>query len=97
MYSGRLIYDEGAMVSRTTALRGIQKKPFVEMHPDDVKELELSDGDSVVVESDGGAAELRIIVSDIARGAIFVPYDQEGLRANRLIRGASPTVALRKP
>jgi len=97
LYSGRLIYDEGTMVSRTTALREIQKKPFVEMHPDDVRELELSDGDSVVVESDGGAAELRIIVSDIAKGAVFVPYDQEGLRANRLIRGASPTVALRKP
>ena len=46
MLTGRLLYDEGTMVSKSAALRRLQRKPFVEMHADDVKALGLSDGDT---------------------------------------------------
>ncbi|MDQ3940321.1 MAG: hypothetical protein M3238_03105, partial [Actinomycetota bacterium] len=94
LYAGRQIYDEGAMVSKSAALRGLQRKPFVEMNDEDVKELGLADGDSVVIESDGGRAIATLVIADIARGALFVPYDQKGLSANKLMRGLNSTVTV---
>jgi NADH-quinone oxidoreductase subunit G len=95
LYSGRLLYDDGAMVGKSALLRGLAKKPFVEMNDEDVKELGLSDGDEVIVASDGFEARCRLTIADIAKGAVFVPYDQPGLRANELMRGANPNVAVR--
>ncbi len=95
LYSGRFIYDEGAMVSRSASLRGLQKRPFVEMHEEDVKELGLSDGDVVVLSAGDFSVELPIIVADIAKGAVFIPFDQKGLKANELMRGVDPIVEVR--
>ena len=95
LYSGRFIYDEGTMVSHSAALRNIQRKAFVEMHEEDVKALGLSDGDTVVVSSGDFSVELPIVVADICRGAVFVPYDQKGLHANELMRGVDPVVEVR--
>jgi anaerobic selenocysteine-containing dehydrogenase len=92
LYSGRLLYDDGAMVSKSALLRGLSKKPFVEMNDEDVKELGLNDGDEVVLTCDGVQATCRLTIADISRGAVFVPYDQAGLRANELIRDIDPTV-----
>ena len=83
------------MVSRTAYLRNLQKKPFIEMHELDVKELGLSDGDLVTVSADRFETQLNIVVADIARGAVFVPYDQRGLKANELMRGPNPSVEVR--
>jgi anaerobic selenocysteine-containing dehydrogenase len=95
LFTGRMIYDEGAMVSKTASLRGIQHKPFIEMSDVDVKRLGLADGDEVVVSANGFEARLPVIVGDIAQGAVFVPYDQEGLRANRLMTGLDPVVEVK--
>ncbi|MDP9222900.1 MAG: NADH-quinone oxidoreductase subunit NuoG [Actinomycetota bacterium] len=92
LYCGRLIYDEGAMVSRTAALRGIQRKAFVEMNEYDAKRLEIADGDEVMVAGNGFEVRLPAVVADIAEGAVFIPYDQEGLQANRLMGGVDPVV-----
>jgi anaerobic selenocysteine-containing dehydrogenase len=90
-----MIYDEGAMVSKTASLRGIQHKPFVEMCDVDVKRLGVADGDEVVVSANGFEVRLPVAIGDIAEGAVFIPYDQNGLRANRLIGGLDPTVEVR--
>jgi NADH-quinone oxidoreductase subunit G len=92
LYCGRMIYDEGTMVSKTASLRGIQRKAFVEMSDVDVKRLGIADGDEVLVSGNGFRVRLPVVVGDIVEGAVFVPYDQEGLRANRLIGGTEPTV-----
>ena len=94
LLSGRQIYDEGAMVSKSVALRNLQKKPFVEMNDEDVKELGLADGDEVVIEGAGTKATLPLVVADVARGAVFVPYDQTGLRANTLMSEIDPRVTV---
>jgi NADH-quinone oxidoreductase subunit G len=96
LYSGRMIYDEGAMVSKTASLRGIQHKPFVEMSDLDVKRLGIADGDEVLVSGNGFEVRLPVVVGDIVSGAVFVPYDQEGLRANRLMGGTDPSVEVTK-
>ena len=84
LLTGRQIYDEGNMVRRSVALRSLQKKPFVEMNDDDVKALGFADGDDVTISSNGTSVTARLVIADIAKGCVFVPYDQQGLRANTL-------------
>ena len=95
LYTGRLIYDEGSMVRRTSVLRALAKRPFVEMNDEDIESLGLADGDEVVLAANGTEHRLRLTVGDIARGAVFVPYDQGGLPANTLIDGVNPVVEVR--
>jgi predicted molibdopterin-dependent oxidoreductase YjgC len=93
--TGRLIYDEGNMVRRTSVLRGLAKRPFVEMNDEDVKALNLAGGDEVVLAANGTEHRCRLVVADIAKGSVFVPYDQEGLPANTLIDGINPVVEVK--
>lgn len=95
LLTGRMIYDEGEMIRRTSALRGLQQEPFVEINREDAKELGISDGDEVVLSSAGFEASVPARVADIAKGVVFVPYDQRGLKANELIRGINPTVKVK--
>jgi NADH-quinone oxidoreductase subunit G len=95
LVTGRLIYDEGQMVARTSHLRNIQKKPFLGMNDEDAKELGLNDGDEVEVSGAGTTVILPLVVEDIARGAVFIPYAQLGLRANTLMSGPDPRVEVR--
>jgi NADH-quinone oxidoreductase subunit G len=97
LYTGRLIYDEGAMVSRSKALRNLARKPFVEIDQQDALALELEEGDEAVVAVDGKEYPVKVVIGDIARGAVFVPYQQKGLPANELISGVNPVVEVRKP
>jgi NADH-quinone oxidoreductase subunit G len=97
LYSGRMIYDGGSMVSRTAVLRGLARRPFVELSPEDAVERRLNDGDEALVAADGFEARLPVRISDITPGAVFVPYQQEGLSANRFMNGSAPTVTVRKP
>jgi NADH-quinone oxidoreductase subunit G len=87
LLSGRMIYDDGHMVSRSKALAAVTRRPFVEMAAADVERLGLTEGAEAVVTSDGVEERAPVVVGDIAPGAVFVPYDQPGLRANRLMRG----------
>jgi len=96
LLSGRMIYDEGTMVSKTAALRAIQRKPFVELNDEDAKELGVADGDEVVVEGAGTTVTLRAIVNGIVKGSVFVPFDQGDLRANTLMAGIDPRVTVRR-
>jgi predicted molibdopterin-dependent oxidoreductase YjgC len=96
LLTGRMIYDEGAMVSKSTALRAIAKKAFVEMNEIDVKRLELSDGDEVLVRGGGYELAARLVISDITEGTAFVPYDQEGMKASQLMAGGNSRVTVVK-
>ena len=95
LYTGRFIYDSGAMVARTRALRSLAKGAFVEMNDRDVKELGLADGDQVVVSGNGAEVTLPLRIGDVARGAVFVAFDQPGARANALIGDRDPRVEVR--
>ncbi|CAN5539431.1 hypothetical protein BH24ACT26_BH24ACT26_09910 [soil metagenome] len=97
LYTGRMIYDEGHMVTKSKALRAIARPAFLEMSEADAERLGLSDGDMATVAADGAEARIAVAISDIAAGAVFLPYDQEGSRANRLMSGTAPTVTVRKP
>ncbi|HYN35646.1 MAG TPA: molybdopterin-dependent oxidoreductase, partial [Actinomycetota bacterium] len=96
LYTGRLIYDDGSMISATAALHGIASKAWLEISPEDAHRLGIEDGDDVVVSTDVSEATLPVLIGDIAAGAVFVPFDQPGFRVNRLIRGLNPTVKVVK-
>ncbi|MGH2699010.1 MAG: NADH-quinone oxidoreductase subunit NuoG [Actinomycetota bacterium] len=93
LYTGRMIYDEGSMVRRSTALRHIARRPYVELNEGDAKALDLSEGDEALVRANGTEARLEVRLADIARGAAFVPYDQQGFRANALTSAQRVTVS----
>jgi NADH-quinone oxidoreductase subunit G len=96
LYTGRLIYDAGGMVSHSKALEALARRPFVEISAADAERLGLQAGDEAIVSVDDSQARLEVVVADIARSAVFVPYDQPGLRANRLTAGVDATVAVSK-
>jgi NADH-quinone oxidoreductase subunit G len=96
LQTGRMIYDEGTMISKTAALRGISKKAFVEMNDRDVKRLGLSDGDEVVVGGNGARFNARLVIADIAEGSVFVPYDQQGMKASQLMTDGNLSVTVMK-
>ena len=92
LLTGRLIYDNGTMISKTAALHAIAARPYLEMSLEDAERLGISDGDEVTVAANGFDARLSVLVADITVGSVFIPYDQSGLRVNRLITGTNPTV-----
>ena len=96
LYTGRLIYDDGAMVSRSAALRGLAKRPFVEIAAADAEDLGLADGDEAVLRGGNAEAVVKVRVADITRGAVFVPYDQEGVRANEMLSRGNGTVSVER-
>jgi len=95
LLTGRQLYDEGTLVSKSAALRRLQRKPFIELNDEDAKALGIDDGQDVVVEGNGAAFTTRAVIGDIVKGAVFVPYDQVGLPANQLISDSDPIVTLR--
>jgi NADH-quinone oxidoreductase subunit G len=84
LYTGRMIYDEGTMIRKSSALRHIARRPFVELNEEDAKALDLSEGDEALVRANGTETRLEVRLADITRGAAFIPYDQQGFRANTL-------------
>jgi anaerobic selenocysteine-containing dehydrogenase len=90
-----MIYDEGSMVARSALLHGLARKPFAEMNGEDMKELGIADGDDVVVTANDFEVRVPARLADIARRVVFLPYDQPGLKASRLITGDHPTVEVR--
>ena len=97
LLTGRQIYDEGTMVSKSAALRRLQKKPFIELNDEDAKTLGVDDGSDVVIEGNGKSFTARAVIGGIVPGAVFVPYDQEGLPANQLMSGLDSRVTVKKP
>jgi NADH-quinone oxidoreductase subunit G len=97
LLSGRLIYDEGSMVSRSKALGNIASPGYAELSAGDAAALGVSEGDQVVVRGAGAEVSLPVRIGDIATGAVFVPYDQRDIRANTLMSGIDSRVEVTKP
>ncbi|MFD3613997.1 molybdopterin-dependent oxidoreductase [Streptomyces sp. NPDC058676] len=60
---------------KVAKLNKLNSGPFVELHPEDARELGISDGDRVEVASRRGRAVLPAVVTDRVRpGACFAPF-----------------------
>ncbi|NUQ77945.1 MAG: formate dehydrogenase subunit alpha [Polyangiaceae bacterium] len=89
--TGRLLehWHTGTMTRRSYALDAIQPAPFVEVHPDDLARLGLSDGSTVSVSSRRGRIELPAKLSrSVAPGSVFIPFHFREAAANVLTTDA---------
>ncbi|MDX3450889.1 bifunctional nitrate reductase/sulfite reductase flavoprotein subunit alpha [Streptomyces sp. ME02-8801-2C] len=60
---------------KVAKLNKLNSGPFVEVHPEDARELGVEDGDSVEVASRRGRAVLPAVVTDRVRpGCVFAPF-----------------------
>ena len=92
-----LLVDEGRLSEGADELKAaLGEEAFVEVHPEDAEKHGLADGGRATVRTDAGEAELPVRVTEhVAQNALFVPFNQPGLAANRLLAGsfsASATV-----
>ncbi len=92
LYTGRHIYDASTMLSRSTLLTKLARKPFIEMSPQDAERLGVVEGDEVTVSAAGDSLKLPVVIGDIAMGAVYIPFGQPGVNAGRLIAGPNPRV-----
>jgi formate dehydrogenase major subunit len=85
--TGRLLehWHTGTMTRRAAALDALAPSPFVEIHPEDLAELGLHDGDVVTVRSRRGAITLHAVAADkTSRGSVFIPFHFREAAANVL-------------
>jgi len=85
--TGRMFahYHTGTMTRRSAFLNREQEEPYVEIHPEDARELALEDGDPVRITSRRGSIVTTARVTRrVARGSLFAPFHFTEARANRL-------------
>ncbi|MBI4727992.1 MAG: NADH-quinone oxidoreductase subunit G [Acidobacteria bacterium] len=91
-----LLLDAGTMLAGSGALLEIARRACVEMHPGDAAALGVSPGDPVRVASAmGEIVGPARLSAGLARGSVFVPANQEGLRALALVDPFAPVTAVR--
>ena len=89
--TGRVIfhYHTGSMTRRTDSLHGELPEAFVQIHPEDARELKISNGEEVIVKSRRGQVEVKTRISpDITKGVVFIPFHFNRANANVLTNPA---------
>lgn len=95
LFSYPLLIDEGRLSQGADELKAaLEDEAFVELNPEDADKLGATDGGSVRVSAAAGEAILTArVTADVAAGSMFVPFNQPGLAANRLLSGGFVTTA----
>jgi NADH-quinone oxidoreductase subunit G len=90
-----LLIDDGRLSRGVPELKAaLEDDPFVEVHPEDAAPIGLVEGGRALVRTEAGEVELPVrLTSHVARGVIFVPFNQPGVAANRLLSGSFTTTA----
>jgi NADH-quinone oxidoreductase subunit G len=89
LFTYPLLVDEGRLSERADELKAaLGAKPFAEIHPDDAADAHVADGDDLVLTTAAGEATLPARVTEhVAKGSVFVPFNQAGFQANTLLDG----------
>lgn len=89
--TGRVLvqYHTGTMTRRSSILEEIDRGPYVEISPEDARELGIVDGDAVRAVSRRGTISLPAFVTDrVRRGMVFIPFHYREAAANLLTNDA---------
>jgi formate dehydrogenase major subunit/formate dehydrogenase alpha subunit len=89
--TGRLLhqYHTGTMTMKTDGLNEIAPECFVEISPQDARELAVQDGTLVRIASRRGRIQARLRISPKAvQGTVFLPFHYAQAAANRLTNAA---------
>jgi len=87
--SGRLLYQyhSATMSRRCETLNSFSNTPFVLVHYDDAAEMDIYEGETVILESKQGRIELEArITSGVSRRELFVPWHFKEALFNNLTR-----------
>ncbi len=97
LFTYPLLVDEGRLSERADELKAaLADPPFAEIHPEDAGDL--IDGADVLLKTAAGEATLPARVTEhVAKGSIFVPFNQAGFQANRLLDGEFVTSVTVEP
>jgi len=89
LFTYPLLVDEGSLSHGADELKATQEAAaFAEVNAEDAKALGIEDGGRVKVSTTSGSITLPARVTDnVAKGAVFVPFNQPGLAANTLLSG----------
>jgi formate dehydrogenase major subunit len=87
-------FHTGTMTRNSPSLEREIRECFLEMHPEDAGELEVADGDWVVIASRRGSVSTRVKLTDGAeRKTVFMPFHFLESRANVLTNPAFDPIA----
>ncbi|HWL91634.1 MAG TPA: NADH-quinone oxidoreductase subunit NuoG [Actinomycetota bacterium] len=97
LFTYPLLVDEGRLSEGADELKeALADPPFAEIHPDDAGDI--PDGADVVLKTSTGEATLPARVTErVAKGSVFVPFNQAGFQANRLLDGDFVTSVTLEP
>ena len=99
LITGRLLYDRGTLLRRSTWIQELVPDAFVLVHPSDAEKFGLADGDQVSVVSARGRLGLIVKISDeVVPGVAFAPLNVSDapLSVLALDHRALPQVRIRK-
>jgi len=91
LITGRVIfhYHTGTMTGRTDSLSGELPEGFIQIHPEDARELKINNGEKAILKSRRGQLQIKTRISpDIARGVVFIPFHFNRANANILTNPA---------
>ena len=87
-------YHTGTMTRNSPSLEREISECFLEMHPEDASEMNVTDGDRVVIASRRGSVTTRVKLTDAAgRKTVFMPFHFLESRANILTNPAFDPIA----
>jgi len=82
------MFHIGSYSQYAKALVDIGPECIAELHPDDAKELKISTGDNIVVESPEGKVEVKVKTSRVtSRGMLYIPKNWTTVPVNALRNG----------
>ncbi len=87
-------YHTGTMTRKTSALEAVAgAQPYVEIHPEDAKDLNIMDGQKIRVSSRRGKIEITAKVTERPlKGMVFIPFHFREAAANVLTNTAADPV-----
>jgi NADH-quinone oxidoreductase subunit G len=99
LFTYPLLVDDGRLSEGADELKAaLADAPFLEVHPDDAEARGLVDGGRTIVRTGAGEAELPLRVTEhVAKGAVFVPFNQPGFAANTMLQGHFTIAATLEP
>ena len=84
--TGNIMFHLGTYSSKSKALNEIYPACKVEINPDDAKDINLKDGDTVEILAPNGELRLKIkITKKSPKGVVFIPSTIEDVPVNLLI------------
>ena len=81
-----LLFNGDMMVRKSPAIASLVPEPWVEINPDDARDLDINDGDNVEVSSPKGKITLRAKISQTCRsGIVVIPRGMSSAPVNVLM------------